>query len=132
MTNPTPMTDEQCVLAMWKLMSPNYSGLCLDDGWRIFPDYTKGKDEVLWVCEPMAHLQDGNFVPVTVRKSIAHRAILDAAREVLDDAEVYISKSPSYLRQWIFWMDRIYPSDPVASRTQCTYHALAWLKGKSE
>lgn len=111
MTNPTPMTDEQCVLAMWELL-----GVCHRPE-DLFCDY----DEESWYDEYGESVHD----------PIAHRAILDAAREVLDDAEVYISKSPGNLRQWIFWMDRIYPSDPVASRTQATYHALAWLKGKS-
>jgi hypothetical protein len=64
---------------------------------------------------------------------LAHRAILDAAREVLDDALVEVFRTINIASsEWLFRHEDLageYES-PVFyhSRTECIYHALKWLR----
>jgi hypothetical protein len=127
------MTDKEMVHQIWLLLCPDYDGLHLDDDWRLFPHYARESELVAWVCEPLTHLQDGNFVPLTVRNSIAHRAILDAAREVLDEAGIKVCKhvirfsDKSVNEKWQF-SSREHHSLRYPTRTECIYHALKWLR----
>jgi hypothetical protein len=68
------------------------------------------------------------------RLEVAHRAIVDAAREVLDLAcvEINVEKcDPDWL--WFYGGRPHDDSDPIYfTRTEAIYHALKWLRGQEQ
>jgi hypothetical protein len=76
----------------------------------------------------MCHDEWGDQVP----DPIAHRAIVDAAREVLDLAGISIC--PLDPDGWYFECPERgnYGSKDYLSRTEAIYHALKWLRGQKQ
>jgi hypothetical protein len=103
------MTDYH--LAIWELLTPE--------------ERPKGLSVTMhreWP-EDVDHWYLGDHV--IIRESFAHRAILDAGREVLDGNAIVIY--PKSSDRWV-WDNEEYGSPPYPTRTECIYHALKWLR----
>jgi hypothetical protein len=112
-------TPKDLHLAIWELLTPGEK------------PHGLSRRTNTWGCKYWGHL-DGALS----HDSIAHRAILDAAREVLDLAGIEIhppSNIPPVSSGWYWdcdWNtgDISAMDDVFDTRTECIYHALKWLR----
>jgi len=114
-----PDTPKDLELAIWELLKhserPNFKRV-----------YSPEAETMLW---------KDMWVEELISKTSAYRCIVDAAREVLDEAKVSIDKcvtkyaygddtiawsAASYTPRWV---SKLYPT-----RTECIYRALKWLR----
>ena len=106
-------TPKDIHLAIWELLTPEErpEGL-LYDSYRA-----------------MCHDEWGDQVP----DPIAHRAVVDAAREVLDKNGVLLHEIHDDMSD-LWWFEGVRyhktVSAPIDGRTEAIYHALKWLRGQ--
>ena len=99
-------TPKDLHLAIWELLKPEE----MPEGIEVNEAY----------CPVMWHDRH-----VEIAISIAHRCIVDAAREVLDVSAIVIY--PKSLNRWV-WDNDEWGSPPYPTRTEAIYHALKWLR----
>ena len=101
-------TPKDIHLAIWELLTPEEqetTGL----------EYVKrGCDRPLWYCHD-----------IITHIVAAHRAIVDAAREVLDNKQLMIRRIET--GKW--WFEKSCAT-LFDTRTEAIYHALKWLRGQ--
>jgi hypothetical protein len=110
-------TPKDIHLAIWELLTPEEqkaTGL----------EYVKrGWDRPLWYCHD-----------IITHIVAAHRAIVDAAREVLDlaDMGVGMPRKDKDINGWWFHTPDHIDEQEYPTRTEAIYHAIKWLRGQKQ